>query len=65
MSRPDRIASGPAICHGRPTIRGPRYPVDTLLDLLSSGMTIEEILHDYPDLQRADLLAAIEFGDSS
>ncbi|MGH3788749.1 MAG: DUF433 domain-containing protein [Pseudonocardiaceae bacterium] len=62
MSRLDRIVSDPAICHGQPTVRGLRYPVENLLELLSSGMTIEEVLADYPDLERDDLLAALEFG---
>ena len=50
MSRLDRITSDPAICHGQPTVRGLRYPVETLLELLSSGMTIDQVLDDYPDL---------------
>ena len=62
MSRLGRITSDPAICHGQPTVRGLRYPVQNLLELLSSGMTIEGILADYPDLERDDLLAALEFG---
>ena len=62
MSRLDRIASDPAVCHGQPTVRGLRYPVESLLELLSSGMTIDEVLADYPDLERDDLLAALEFG---
>jgi uncharacterized protein (DUF433 family) len=62
MSRLDRITSDPAVCHGQPTIRGLRYPVETVLELLSSGMTIEEIVGDYPDLEREDVLAALEFG---
>jgi uncharacterized protein (DUF433 family) len=62
MSRLDRITSVPSICHGQPTIRGLRYPVETMLELLASGMTIDEILVDYPDLERDDLLAALEFG---
>ncbi|MGH3612483.1 MAG: DUF433 domain-containing protein, partial [Pseudonocardia sp.] len=40
------------ICHGQPTVRGLRYPVESLLELLSSGMTIDEVLDDYPDLER-------------
>jgi uncharacterized protein (DUF433 family) len=51
----------PSICHGQPTVRGLRYPVESLLELLASGMTIDEIIEDYPDLERDDLLAAIEF----
>ena len=43
-------------------MRGLRYPVETLLELLASGMTIEEIIEDHPDLERDDLLAALEFG---
>jgi uncharacterized protein (DUF433 family) len=62
MSRLDRITSDPSICHGQPTIRGLRYPVETMLELLASGMTIDEILADYPDLERDDVLAALEFG---
>ena len=62
MSRLERITSDPAVCHGQPTVRGLRYPVETLLELLSSGMTIEEVLADYADLERDDLLAALEFG---
>lgn len=39
-----------------------RYPVENLLELLASGMTIDEIVEDHPDLERDDLLAALEFG---
>ena len=56
-----RITIDPAICHGKPCIRGLRYPVETLLELLSSGMTTDEILADYEDLEREDLLAALAF----
>ena len=56
-----RITIDPAVCHGKPCVRGLRYPVETLLELLSSGMTIEEILADYEDLQREDLLAVLAF----
>ena len=56
-----RITMDPAINHGKPTIRGLRYPVETLLELLSSGMTIDEILADYEDLEREDVLAALAY----
>ena len=56
-----RITIDPAVCHGKTCIRGLRYPVETLLELLSSGMTIDEILADYEDLERDDLLAALAF----
>ncbi|CAD5989504.1 hypothetical protein PCC9214_05586 [Planktothrix tepida] len=49
------------ICHGKPCIRGLRYPVEFILELLSSGMSIEEILADYEDLERDDILAALLF----
>ena len=56
-----RITIDPAICHGKPTIRGLRYPVETILELLSGGMTTDEILADYEDLERDDVLAALAF----
>ena len=56
-----RITIDPAVCHGKPCVRGLRYPVETLLELLSSGMTFDEILADYADLERDDLLAALAF----
>lgn len=62
MSRLDRITSNPEICHGQPTVRGLRYPVENLLELLAAGMSIDEIIEDHPDLERDDLLAALEFG---
>jgi len=54
-----RITIDPAICHGKPRVRGLRYPVESLLELLSSGMTTVEILADYEDLEREDLLAVL------
>ena len=56
-----RISTNPSICHGKPCIRGLRYPVDMILELLSSGMTIEEILADYSDLEHDDILAVLAF----
>jgi len=61
MSLLDRIVIDPEICHGKPTLRGLRYPVEMILELLSSGMTTEGILADYEDLEREDVLAALEF----
>jgi uncharacterized protein (DUF433 family) len=57
----ERITIDPNICHGKPVIRGLRYPVESMLELLSSGMTIEELLIDYPDLVKEDFLACIEY----
>jgi len=56
-----RITTNPEICHGKPIIRNLRYPVESLLELLSSGMTFDEILEDYKDLEREDILAALSF----
>jgi uncharacterized protein (DUF433 family) len=57
----ERITIDPEICHGKPCIRGLRYPVETILELLSAGMTAEEILADYEDLEREDILAALAY----
>ena len=57
----ERITIRPDICHGKPCIRGLRYPVDMILDLLSAGMSHEEILADYEDLEQEDLLAVLAF----
>ena len=57
----DRITSDPSICHGKPVVRGLRYPVQMLLELLSAGMTMDQILADYEDLEREDLLAVLAF----
>jgi uncharacterized protein (DUF433 family) len=62
MSRLARITSDPAICHGNPTIRGLRYTVEGVLELLAAGMTVEDVPVDTPDLGRDDILAALEFG---
>ncbi len=53
----DRITTDPAICHGQPVVRGLRYPVTFVLELLAAGMTDAEILADYEDLEAADLRA--------
>jgi len=57
-----RITIDPQICHGNPCIRGLRYPVEWVLELLSSSMSSDQILADYPDLEEADLQAACAFG---
>ena len=61
MISSNRITIDPNICHGKPCIRGLRYPVTNVLEWLSSGMTFEEILEDYKDLEREDILAALEY----
>ena len=61
MNLISRITIDPEVCHGKPTIRGLRYPVEMILELLSSGMTTDEILADYEDLEREDILATLSF----
>ncbi|HMO40493.1 MAG TPA: DUF433 domain-containing protein [Saprospiraceae bacterium] len=56
-----RITINPDICHGKPTIRDMRYPVTLLLDLLSAGMTPQEIIEDYPSLEIEDIYACLAF----
>lgn len=56
-----RITIDPDICHGKPCIRHMRYPVEVILELLSSNMTPAEILADYDDLENEDILAALAF----
>lgn len=57
----DRITVNSEICHGKPVVRGLRYPVETLLELLSSGMTTDEILVDYEDLERGYTFVVLEY----
>lgn len=61
-SRLERITVDPAIRFGKPTIRGMRITVEDVLGWLADGMSFEEILDDYPYLERDDLLAALEYG---
>ena len=61
MTRLDCISTDAEICHGKPTIRGLRYPVELIIELLASGMSVDEILGDYSDLVRDDVLAALEY----
>lgn len=56
-----RITLNPNVCFGKPTIRNMRYPVEMILDLLSAGMTFEQLLADYADLEREDLQACLQF----
>ena len=56
-----RITINPAVCFGKPTVRNMRYPVEMILDLLSAGMTSNEILEDYPSLEEEDINACLLF----
>ena len=61
MQAADRITLDPQICHGKPCIRGLRYPVENVLEWLAGGMSIDEILADYEDLEREDILAVLAY----
>jgi uncharacterized protein (DUF433 family) len=60
-----RITIQPDICHGKPAIRGRRYPVESLLEYLAAGDSFEDVLAEFPDLEREDLLACLEFAAQS
>jgi uncharacterized protein (DUF433 family) len=61
MNYLDRITINPEICHGKPCIRGMRWPVVVILGLLEGGMSFEEILEDHPELEREDIYAALQY----
>ena len=56
-----RITVDPSVCHGKPVIRGLRYPVESMLDYLAAGDSIDDLLAEFPDLEREDLLACLQF----
>lgn len=57
-----RITVDPKVCFGKPCIRGHRIWVSLILDLLADGVTVEQILDDYPSLEHADVHACIAYG---
>jgi uncharacterized protein (DUF433 family) len=57
----DRITIDPNLCNGKPTIRGKRITVQTIIEFLSAGETHAEILHQYPSLTEEDILACLKF----
>ena len=61
----ERITIQPDVCHGKPVIRGLRYPVESVLEYLAAGDTFEDILGEFPDLERDDLRACLEFAAQS
>lgn len=61
MNYLERITIDPQICHGKPCIRGMRWPVVVLLGLLEGGMSVEEILEDHPELEKEDIFAALQY----
>ena len=61
MKYANRIAVDPEIMHGKPVIRGTRIPVYIVLNLLAGGLAPEEVLREYPDLAREDILACLGY----
>ncbi len=59
MGNLNRITIDPGLCHGKPCIRGMRWPVEVVIDLLGSGMSPEQITEDHPELERDDILACL------
>ncbi|HEX7570191.1 MAG TPA: DUF433 domain-containing protein [Verrucomicrobiae bacterium] len=60
----DRISFEPAICHGKPVVRGTRVLVANIVGAIASGQSIQEILQDYPSLKELDIRACLEFAGS-
>ena len=65
MNLLDRITIDKQICHGKPCIRGMRWPVEVIIDLIGSGMSMDEIIVDHPELEKNDLLAALSYAKLS
>jgi uncharacterized protein (DUF433 family) len=61
----DRVRIDPAVCGGKPCIRGTRIWVSLILDLLADGMSEAELREQYPSLTHEDVLAAIAYGAES
>jgi uncharacterized protein (DUF433 family) len=61
MNYLERITINPDICFGKPCVRGMRWPVGVILDLLGSGMSFLEIIEDHPELETEDILAALQY----
>ena len=57
----DRITIKPDVCGGEPTIRGMRITVSHVFEMLAGGMTPEEVLQDFPYLEKADIEASLEY----
>ena len=57
----DRIIIDPAICNGRPVIKGTRITVQTVMEFLSAGDSVDDVLEEYPTISREDVLACMEW----
>ena len=61
MSYLERITVDSEICHGKPCIRGMRWPVEVIIDMIGSGMSFDQILSDHPELEREDIIASLHY----
>jgi uncharacterized protein (DUF433 family) len=61
MNQLDRITTDPKICHGKPCVRGMRWPVEVVIDMLGSGMSNNQIIEEHPELETEDILACLNF----
>ena len=61
MKELDRITVNPGVCLGQPTIRGMRITVSVILKQIAGGMTMKEILNDYPELEKEDIIQALKY----
>ena len=61
----ERIVIDPDICNGKPTIRGTRITVQTILEFLAAGDSIEDVLEEYPSLSREDIQAGLKFASQN
>ncbi|MBM4467463.1 MAG: DUF433 domain-containing protein [Chloroflexi bacterium] len=57
----ERISIDPKVCHGQACIKGTRIPVHQIVRMLANGDTIEELLEDYPSLEREDIIACLDY----
>lgn len=60
----ERISIDPAICHGQACVKGTRIPVHQIVAMLANGDSVEDLLEEYPSLQRADILACLSYAAS-
>lgn len=60
-----RITLNPEISHGKPTIRNTRYLVEAILEYLAGGDTVEDLLEEFPDLKKEDILACIAYASAA
>ena len=65
MNLLNRITISPDICHGKPCVRNMRWPVEVIIDMLSSGMSADEIVEDHPELEKEDILASLQYAKLS